>query len=236
GRVCIERQLSHVVVERLRLPEEKPHVREEGQGSHCDAIRICRSNDRASRQASADKRTRLWHYQVRLELLAPERWRIQVRKRDYYTGFGIGCSQRWCITSLIRPSLKVHCFGRADADQDTQDLHVVGPLRQRGVEAVTTLFNGWKVEPCRIGHCLNEVFALQIGVCSRNCRMLPNEEAWDGLRKDEAWIQVRIVTVIAVARPPAGIERQLRQICKPFPDHVGVNSGGSAARQLAKRI
>ena len=54
------------------------------------------------------------------------------------------------ITRLIRPGLEVHGLGRADADQDTQDFRIGRPLRQRRVQAVATLFNGWKVESRRI--------------------------------------------------------------------------------------
>src|SRR5260370_42124941 len=50
------------------------------------------------------------------------------------------------------------------------------------------------------------------------------------------WIKVRIMAVVAVARPPAGINRELGQVGKPVPDQVGVNSGGSAAHQGSKRI
>ena len=40
----------------------------------------------------------------------------------------------------------MHRLSRADADQDTQHFHIGGPLRQRWVKAVATLFNRWKVE------------------------------------------------------------------------------------------
>ncbi len=50
------------------------------------------------------------------------------------------------------------------------------------------------------------------------------------------WIKIRVMAVVAVARPPAGINRELGQVGEPVPDQSGVNSGGSAAHQGAKRI
>ena len=44
------------------------------------------------------------------------------------------------------------------------------------------------------------------------------------------------MAVIAVARPPAGINGELGQVGKPVSDQAGVDSGGSAAHQGAKRI
>ena len=44
------------------------------------------------------------------------------------------------------------------------------------------------------------------------------------------------MAVVAIARPPAGINRELGQVSEPVPDQSGVNSGGSAAHQGAKRI
>ena len=74
----------------------------------------------------------------------------KIRKRHRHTGHRINGSQRRRITRLVRPGLKVHGLGRADAHQDTQHFHIGGPLRQRRVKAVATLFNGWKVESRRI--------------------------------------------------------------------------------------
>jgi hypothetical protein len=44
------------------------------------------------------------------------------------------------------------------------------------------------------------------------------------------------MAVVAVSRPPAGINRELGQVSEPLSDQGGVNSGGSTARQGAKRI
>src|SRR5262245_2636590 len=50
------------------------------------------------------------------------------------------------------------------------------------------------------------------------------------------WIKIRVMTVVPVPRPPTGINRQLGQVGKPAPNQVGVDSGGCAAHQSAKRI
>src|SRR5262245_1115954 len=44
------------------------------------------------------------------------------------------------------------------------------------------------------------------------------------------------MAVVAVAGPPAGINRELGQVSEPVPDQISVNSGGSATHQSAKRI
>ena len=63
-----------------------------------------------------------------------------------------------------------------------------------------------------------------------------NPQGWDGLRKDVVWIKVWVVAVVAVAGPPARVNCELGQVGKPMSDQGGVNSGGSAAHQGAKRI
>ena len=50
------------------------------------------------------------------------------------------------------------------------------------------------------------------------------------------WIKIRVMAVVAIARPPAGIHCELGQVGEPMPDQGRVNSGGSAAHQGAKRI
>src|SRR6266513_4955311 len=44
------------------------------------------------------------------------------------------------------------------------------------------------------------------------------------------------MAVVAVARPPTGINRQLGQVGEPVSDQVCVHSGGGAAHQSAKRV
>ena len=50
------------------------------------------------------------------------------------------------------------------------------------------------------------------------------------------WIKIRVMAVVAIARPPTGVDRELRQVGEPMPDQGRVNPGGGAAHQGAKRI
>ena len=61
--------------------------------------------------------------------------------------------------------------------------------------------------------------------------MLPNRQSRDGLRERVA--EVGVQRVAAVARPEAGVDGQLHQVCEP-PDLLG--PGGLTARQSAKLI
>src|SRR5207248_8817543 len=100
------------------------------------------------------------------------------------------------------------------------------------IKAVATLFDGRKVEGRGVRHRLNEVRVAQISIGPGNCRMLSNRQSWDGLRKDEVWIKVRVMGAAAVPSPPTGVESELREICKPpFP----ARSCRCTAWQSAKR-
>src|SRR5206468_2850615 len=50
------------------------------------------------------------------------------------------------------------------------------------------------------------------------------------------WIKIRVMTVVAIAGPPAGIDRKLRQVSEPTSDFVRIDAGRGAAHQPAKRI
>ena len=149
--VCVLCELGHVRKKRLRLTLEKPHVGEECESAHGGAFRVSRSNDRDNRKTRVQERARLRHDQVRLEELAAEWRRIQIRKRHRYPSHRIDyVRQWWRITCLIRPCLKMHGLGGADADQDAQDFRMGRPLCQRGVEAGATLLDSREVEACRV--------------------------------------------------------------------------------------
>ena len=66
--------------------------------------------------------------------------------------------------------------------------------------------------------------------------MLVNRQGWDGLWKHMVWIKIRVMAVVAVARPPAGINRELGQVGKPLVYQSWVNPRGGTARQSPKRI
>src|SRR4029077_15013714 len=66
--------------------------------------------------------------------------------------------------------------------------------------------------------------------------MLVNRQSWDDLRKDVVWIQIWVMTVVAITGPPAVVDGKLRQVSEPVPNQSSINSGGSATHQGAKRI
>ena len=87
-------------------------------------------------------------------------------------GYRINCSQRRRITRHVRPGLEVHGLSRANAHQNTQHFHIGGPLRQRRVKAVATLFNGWEVKCRSIRDRLQEIGIAGIGIGAGNRRVL----------------------------------------------------------------
>ena len=78
------------------------------------------------------------------------------------------------IAGLVLPSLKVHCLGGTDAEQDAQNFRVFCPLSELRVEAGATLLDKAKVEARREGDRLDQISVVCVGIRSGNCRMLPN--------------------------------------------------------------
>src|SRR5438034_6153030 len=129
GRICVLCQLGHIGKKRLRLADEEPHVGEECESTHGGAFRVRRSNDRNNRKTRVQERARLRHDQVRLEELAAEWRRIQIRKRHRYPSHRIDyVRQWWRISCLIRPCLKMHGLDGAYTDQDSDGFHMGRPL------------------------------------------------------------------------------------------------------------
>jgi hypothetical protein len=147
GVICLSCQFGHVRKKRWRLADKQPHVCQELQSAHRNALRLGRSNDRTNREAWIQERTWFGHDQSLVEELVLH---FQIRKCHRHSGHRIDGSQWRRITRYIRPGLEVHGLGRSDADQDAQDFRASRPQCQRGVEAVATLFNSWKMESRRI--------------------------------------------------------------------------------------
>lgn len=63
-----------------RLTGEESHRRQEIDDGLCNPIRLGRADDRAGRELAADERARFRHNEIRLEILAAERRRVQVRE------------------------------------------------------------------------------------------------------------------------------------------------------------
>src|SRR5438034_4919158 len=66
--------------------------------------------------------------------------------------------------------------------------------------------------------------------------MLVHPQSRDGLRKGEVWIKIWVMTVVAITRPPAGVDSELRQVRESSSDQVRIDSRRGAAHQSPKRI
>src|SRR5947209_1878614 len=89
GEVGLRRQRVQLCEERARLADEKSHGREEAHCPHRGPLRLGRPNDRAYRQAAAQKHSWLGHNEIGLEVLVPGKWRHgEVRKHETVGGVG----------------------------------------------------------------------------------------------------------------------------------------------------
>src|SRR5258707_4905338 len=150
SRVCLLCQLLEDSKELRRLADEQPVGRPGLDRGHCTPTPryLGRANDRNRRQRSAEEDGGLGHDQVGLEVLAPKRCGIEVRK---YQPIG-GVSQSRRIARLVMPRLKMRCLDWADTEQDAQHFQISGPLSQRGVESASPLVDKPKMEACRVGY------------------------------------------------------------------------------------
>src|SRR5438270_9114852 len=112
---CVRRlcQARHQREEPSRLSAEEPVGGQEVQSAHCGALGLGGADDGADREFTVEERRRLGHDQVRTEVLPSEWTRVEVRKDQ---------AVRWVlqgrgVTGLVRPGLKVHRLGWADAEQ-----------------------------------------------------------------------------------------------------------------------
>src|ERR1700687_2537429 len=87
------------------------------------------------------------------------------------------------IARLVLPSLKVHCLGWTNTEEDSQNFWVAYPLSKPRVEACATLLNKAKVEARSESDRVDQVSVVCVSISSRNCRMLPDIQARDWLSK-----------------------------------------------------
>src|ERR1700736_4508051 len=85
------------------------------------------------------------------------------------------------IAGFVLPSLKVHCLGWTDAEDDPQNFRVGYSLSKSRVEAGATLLDKAKVEARREGDRLDQVRVVRVSISSGNRRMLPAIQARDRL-------------------------------------------------------
>src|SRR2546430_7859805 len=96
------------------------------------------------------------------------------------------------------------------------------PLSEGGVEAGPPLLDKPKMETRRVGDRLEVIRdgwgsprfkALQVIIGSRNRRKLPLTQTRDGL--SERVPEIGVLRAAAVARPPAGVHRELHEVGEP---------------------
>src|SRR6476660_7452759 len=106
-----------------------------------------------------------------------------------------------------------------------------GALGHGRIETVAALFDGRKMEACGVGYALQEIGIAGVGIGSGDCGVMAFVEVGDGLRKDEARIEVRIVGAAAVPRPPTGVQGKLHEVGQA---KLSTRAGGLAAGQGAE--
>jgi hypothetical protein len=228
GRICFACQLSYQVKKPVGLADEQPVGREGFYSRHRTAcLYRGRPNDRNRRKFSAQERAWFGHDQIGLEVLQAEwgwGWKgrhIEVRKHK--TAIGQGSQRiRNRVARLVVPGLEVGGLGRADTEQDPQDLWMGYPLGQGRVEAAASYLDEGEMECRRVGDCLDVIKRSEVGIGSGNCRMLPSVQARDRLRKIRLGVsKIGVKGAAAIPRPPTGIDGELREIGEPFPNFLG---------------
>ena len=66
--------------------------------------------------------------------------------------------------------------------------------------------------------------------------MLVYTQGRDRLLEDKVWIKIRVMPVVAVARPPTGVDGKLGQVGEPMSDLGWIDSRRGATHQSAKRV
>ena len=234
SRICFACQLSYQVKEPVGLADEQPVGREGFYSRHRTAcLYRGRPNDRNFREIPAEERAWLGHDQIGLEVLPTKGRCIEVWKHE--TAIGQGSHRRLNpVASFVVPGLEVGGLGRADAQQDSQDLWMGYPLRQGRVEAAAALLDKAEMECRRVGDGLDVVRRSEVGIGPGYCRKLPGEQGWDCLREHERWVKIRVIGAAAIPRPPTGVDFEPHEIGEPFFCFVG--AGRLTAFQSAKVI
>src|SRR5207302_11036041 len=128
----------------------------------------------------------------------------------------IEVSQRSRIACLVLPGLEVHDLRSADAEEGSKHFQTGNLLSQRRVEAGAALLNKTKVKSRGESDCLDVVTGIvwvaQFRIVPRNCRMLSTMQTRD--RVGEGRTEIGVANA-AIARPPAGIHRELLKVRKP---------------------
>jgi hypothetical protein len=219
--ICFFCQPAYQVKERIGLADEQPISREGFYSRHRTAFLYRgRPNDRNRREFSAEERARLGHDQIGLEVLPTKGRCIEVRKHETAIGQR-SHGHRNPVACFVVPGLEVGGLGRADTEQDSQDLWMGYPLRQGRVEAAAALLDKAEMECRRVGDGLDVIIRSKVGIGPGDCRKLPGEQGWDCLREHERWVKIRVIGAAAIPRPPTGVDFEPHEIGEPFFCFIG---------------
>src|SRR3979411_2533209 len=145
-------QSSHELEELLRLADKESVGGESLECSHGCAVGFGRTNNRTCGKLPVEERRWLGHDQVSLEVLPTKRRRVYVVERHRHTGHRVDDRrQPLVIAGLVRPRLKMHDLGSANAEHDSQDFQTGRTLRELWIEAAATLLDGCKMKAGCVG-------------------------------------------------------------------------------------
>src|ERR1700730_5639679 len=85
------------------------------------------------------------------------------------------------VARLVVPGLEVGGLGRADTEQDSQDLRIGYPQGQCRVDAAATLLDRGKMECRRVGDGLDVAWRREVIIGPGDCRMVPSVQGRDRL-------------------------------------------------------
>jgi hypothetical protein len=118
------------------------------------------------------------------------------------------------VARLVVPGLEVGGLGRADTEQDSQDLRMGYSLSQGRVEAAAAYLDKGEMECRRIGNGLGLGGARSASVRGMaGCWCCP-------LRKHERRVKIRVMVAAAIPCPPNCVDGELHEIGEPS-DLVG---------------
>src|SRR6516164_2593536 len=105
---------------------------------------------------------------------------------------------------------------RPSAPVNSQDYWASDLQSHCRVEAAATLLDGGEMEPRRVGDRLDVGGVLRVAIISRDCRKTRIQgQAGDRRRKWEVGVKIRIMRIVAIPRPPTGVDLERHEIGEP---------------------
>jgi hypothetical protein len=179
------------------------------------------ANDGDDRELAVEEVCRLRHDQVGLEFILIRKFRGVCEVREKQRGIvwiDQGSNRRvHGVPGFVVPGLEVRRFGGTDAEQDAQNLRTGHALRQRRIKAGAALLDKCEVKSGGEGDGFQMVGAAEIsvgieetahrvGIRPGNRRAIVDV---DRLREHKVGIEIGVLVINAVARPKAGVHREV---------------------------